>query len=205
MRARSKTESAILNAHLAILRDVSLTGQIEEFIDQGQPAPQAVVKATNHFRDILRRSDSAYIRERALDLQDIRARLLEELGGVTREKKPVTLSGPSVIVAESLTPQELLNLNREHVSGLILEYTGATSHTVILARSLGIPTLAGVPGASAELADGECVIVDATRGFVIKSDAPAVEASSSAELLNGPRLDGDSGHTSQSDIDALFG
>lgn len=223
-RARSKTESAILNAHLAILRDVSLTGQIEEFIDQGQPAPQAVVKATNHFRDILRRSDSAYIRERALDLQDIRARLLEELGGVTRENKPVTLSGPSVIVAESLTPQELLNLNREHVSGLILEYAGATSHTVILARSLGIPTLAGVPGASAELADGECVIVDGTRGFVIKSDAPAVErfyarefdtqrrrqarlgqaASASAKTVDGRRLEVAANVSSPVEIRAAF-
>jgi fructose-specific PTS system IIA-like component len=223
-RAKSKTESAILNAHLAILRDVSLTGRVHENISQGEPADLAVVHATEYFRDVLRGSASVYIRERALDLQDVASRLIEELGGVSVRNHALTLTQPSVIFAESLTPQELLNLNREHVSGLILEYAGTTSHTVILARSLGIPTLAGVPGASVELADGECVIVDATRGFVIKSDAPAVQrfyarefdtqrrrqarlgraASASAKTVDGRRLEVGANVSSPVEIRAAF-
>ena len=181
-RAKSKTESAILNAHLAILRDVSLTGQVHENISRGDAAEQAVVHAAERFRDVLRASTSAYIRERAMDLQDVARRLLEELGAVTPVHEALKLTQPSVVLAENLTPQELLGLERTLVSGLVLEYAGATSHTVILARSLSIPVVTGVAGAQAQFGEGDNVVVDASRGLLIRNDSPVVQRFYAREL-----------------------
>jgi fructose-specific PTS system IIA-like component len=173
-KATSKTESAILNAHQSILRDVSLVGQIHEYITQGDSAEVAVMHAAEYFRDVLRSSESAYIRERTLDLKDVATQLLRELG-VEITSHALTLTEHAVIFAENLTPQELLGLDRKLIAGLVLEYAGATSHTVILARSLGIAALAGVKGASSAISAGERVIVDATRGLLIRSDAAEVQ------------------------------
>jgi len=134
-----------LNAHQSILRDVSLVGQIHEYITQGDSAEVAVMHAAEYFRDVLRSSESAYIRERTLDLKDVATQLLRELG-VEITSHALTLTEHAVIFAENLTPQELLGLDRKLIAGLVLEYAGATSHTVILARSLGIAALAGVTG-----------------------------------------------------------
>ena len=174
-RAKSKTESAILRAHLAIVRDVSFVGQVHEYISRGDAAEQAVLHAGGHFREILRASESAYIRERALDMQDIVRRVLEDLGVVGAKERDLALQQPSVIVAEDLTPQQLLALDRALVAGLVLEYAGATSHTVILARSLAIPALAGVAGAASEFRQGEAAVVDATRGLLMRNDSAAVQ------------------------------
>ena len=173
-RATSKEASSILSAHLAILDDVAFTSRVNEQIDGGESAENAIQKTADEFRALLGQSTSVYIRERALDVQDVAARLMEQLGGAAPAQ--VELSAPSVIVAESLTPQELLRLKRQFVSALVVEYAGATSHTMILARSLGIPALAGVRGASVQLRPNTRVIVDAIRGLVLAADDAAVAA-----------------------------
>jgi multiphosphoryl transfer protein len=86
----------------------------------------------------------------------------------------VELSEPSVLVAETLAPQQLLELDRHWLKAIVLEHSGATSHAAILARSLGVPTLAGVRNARLVLTPGLEVVVDANRGFVIPQVAPAV-------------------------------
>lgn len=180
-RAKSKTESAVLNAHLSILNDVSFLERIHQHISNRETAESAVIQAAEHFRKMLRSSDSAYIRERAVDIQDVAHRVLEHLDPEVK-REPRTLTRPSVVCAEILTPQELLAMKREFVAAIVMEYASATSHTVILARSLGIPTLAAVTGASSELRDGERVIVDADRGFLIHDDSPAVQRFYTREL-----------------------
>ncbi len=181
-RAKSKTESGILDAHVAILRDVSLTAQVHDNISRGDTAEQAVVHAAEHFRDVLRASPSAMIRERALDLQDVARRLLEELGAVAPGEHALKLAGPSIVFAEDLTPQELLAMDRKLIAGMVLEYAGATSHTVILARSLGIPVLAGVVGAQSAFAEGDTIVVDATRGVIVGGDSREVERFYACEI-----------------------
>src|SRR5215469_814188 len=93
--------------------------------------------------------------------------LLQEIYGPEFEPAATELTEPSVVVAETLAPQQLLALNRSLLKALVLESAGTTSHTVILARSLGIPTLVGIKDALLVLGPGDEVIVDATRGLVI--------------------------------------
>jgi len=161
----SATEAGILHAHLAILGDVSLLDKILEGVAQGYSAAQAVMDASRFFAGLLRQSDNPYTRERALDIQDICFQLLEDVSG-PKLKSVVELKGPSVVIAENLTPQQLLALDRRWLAALVLESAGATSHSIILARSFGIPTLVGAKEVR-DLSPGQEVLVDANRGFLI--------------------------------------
>jgi fructose-specific PTS system IIA-like component len=179
---KSFTETAVLQADLAIASDVSLAQKLTEHVSQGKSAGRAVMEAGEFFIDLLRRSDSEYIRDRALDVEEICLQLLEEIYGVDFQAAPIELREPSVVVVETLAPQQLLGLDRRWLKALVLEYSGATSHAVILARSLGIPTLVGVKSARLILVAGQEVVVDAIRGFVVTQLSPAVQRFYEREL-----------------------
>ena len=163
---RSATEAAILQADLAMASDVALAQKLSDYVSQGKSAGQAVTEAGAFFIDILRRSDSEYIQERALDIEEICLQLLEQIDGSNLQLPAASLSEPSVVVAESLAPQQLLGLDQRWLQALVLGHSGATSHAVILARSLGVPTLVGVKNARQMLTPGHDVVVDAIRGLV---------------------------------------
>jgi len=166
------TETGILQAHLAILGDVSLMEKLDQRIAEGHSASQAIVHASKFFSDLLQRSENPYTRERALDIQDICLELLEDVRG-PESRSPVELKQPSAVIAENLTPQQLLALDRKWIEALVLESAATTSHTVILARSLGIPTLVAAKDVK-ELSPGQDILVDANRGFVVAEWSPAV-------------------------------
>jgi phosphoenolpyruvate-protein phosphotransferase len=172
---RSSLETAVLQADLAIAGDVCFAQKLMEHVSQGKSAGQAVVEAGEFFIDLLRHSESEYIRERALDVEEICLQLLAEIYGVDFQAAAIELREPSVVVVETLAPQQLLGLDRRWLQALVLEYSGATSHAVILARSLGIPTLVGVKNARLLLTPGQQVVVDAIRGFVVAQVSPAVQ------------------------------
>ena len=160
----------VLSAHAALLGDVSFAGSVKEHLSGSsggaRPAAHAILAAIQEFSAKLHHSSSAYLRERALDLQDIGGRLLNQIYGPDAVVLGPKLTGPAIVVAESLTPGQFLALDREHLRGLVLQHSGATSHTVILARSFGLPTLAGVEGAMA-LPDGVDAILDANLGILL--------------------------------------
>ncbi len=168
------TGTAILQAGLAMAGDVSLVQKLNEQVLSGKSAAQAVVETGEFFIDLLGHSENEYIRQRSADIEEICLQLLEEVDGTRPETSAVALREPSVLIAETLAPQQLLDLNRRWLKALVLEHSGATSHAAILARSLGIPTLAGVRNARLALTAGHEVVVDANRGFVIPQMSPAV-------------------------------
>jgi len=170
----SQTEAAVLRAHLAIVDDVSLAEKLKERIALGRSAGQAVVDAGQFFVGLLRRSESPYVRERGVDVQEICLQLLEQIYGTKFQPPRMDLKEPSVLVADMLPPQQLLRLDRQWLKGLVLAHAGTTSHTVILARSLGIPTLVGVKDAPVALSPGQDVIVDANRGILVSEWTPSV-------------------------------
>ena len=169
----SSAESGILEAYLAILSDAALTGRMLERIRQGDSAAQAIVEANTFFADKLRRSDNSLLRERALDIHGICRELLDNISGI-ETATTVELRQPSVVVAESLAPQQLLALDRKWIRGMVMESAGTTSHTVILARSLGIPTVVAVKDVLMLPAEAG-VVVDANRGLVILESTPPVK------------------------------
>jgi multiphosphoryl transfer protein len=171
-RSRAGVEAAILKAHLAILDDAALRREVARRIHLGHSAAQAVEEAGEHFSGLLHRSENGCVRERAVDVQELCAELLEEMYGArslaASELPPVAaeLRAPSIVAARTLAPHQLLALDRQWLQGIVLESAGATSHAVILARSMGIPTVVGAAGAVRLIAPGEQAIVDGNRGLV---------------------------------------
>lgn len=178
----SSSERAILEAHLAILGDASLTNGVLGKIAGGSPASQAILETTEFYSGLLQKAESHYIRERADDLHEIGHEILYEIYGAKLQRKPA-LTGPSVVVAEKLTPQQLLDLDRTRIRALVMESGGTTSHAVILARSLAIPTLIGVKNLPQLISPGQEVIVDANRGVVIPKLTPTVRRYYERELI----------------------
>jgi phosphoenolpyruvate-protein phosphotransferase len=166
--------AAVLQADLAMASDVLLLEKLTEQVLRGKSAAQAVIETGEFFTDLLGHSENDYIRQRSIDIEEICTQLLEEVCGAS-PTPTVELREPSVLVAETIGPQQLLELNRRCLQGLVLEHSGVTSHGAILARSLGIPTLAGVRNARLVLGAGREVVVDATRGFVVPIVAPVVQ------------------------------
>jgi multiphosphoryl transfer protein len=174
-RSMSPSEVGVLKAHLAIVEDVLFSEKIAESIRNGRSAGQAVLDSAQYFSALMQRSDSVYIRDRAVDIQEISLRLLHEIYGSRFTAPSVELNEPSIIVAETLAPQQLLGIERQWLKGLVLECAGTTSHAVILARSLGIPTIVGVKDAPMVLPANHDLVVDANRGFVLPNGTSTVK------------------------------
>jgi len=173
-RSASETEAAVVRAHLALLGDITFHRDLFQRIEHGIQAGRAVSESATFFGALLRRSENLYIRERAIDIQEICLQLLEEIYGPGFQPAAVELRQPSIVVAENLAPQQLLALDRTLLKGVVLESAALTSHVVILARSMGIPCVVGLPDAHVWLGDGQDVVVDAGRGLVVPSFAPGV-------------------------------
>jgi phosphoenolpyruvate-protein phosphotransferase len=166
--ASGRQEADVLKAHAAIVRDVALTELISSLITtRRRTAAQAIVEACRSFSDTLGKSDSAYLRERVLDVQDVCVQLLDQVVSPDQRASTLVLTGPSVCVAEQLTPGQLLGLNRAYLKGLVLSEGGSTSHTIILARSMNVPTLVGVAHATTSVQPGANAIVDGELGLLV--------------------------------------
>ncbi|MGH7132024.1 MAG: phosphoenolpyruvate--protein phosphotransferase [Phycisphaerales bacterium] len=171
---RGKMERELLHAHEGIADDPALWHQIEAKIRSGATAPQAVVAAAEQFADHFRTAASAYIRDRVVDVQDVAMQILDRLTGGKLASMHVTLTVDSIVFAEALTANQLLRMDRRLLRGLVLGHVGATSHTVILARSLQIPTIINAADAPALVGAGTPVVVDAVGGFVITAVTPEI-------------------------------
>jgi fructose-specific PTS system IIA-like component len=171
----SAVEAGILHAHLSIASDVALVEKIDEQLDTGGSAGLAIVEAGRFFAARLKTAESAYVRERAIDVEDICRQLLEHIYGQRCASAGIELTQPSIVAAENLTPRQLLSVDKRYLKGLVLEHVGATSHAAILARSFNIPTLTGAADVRTKLLPGREAIVDANLGIVIPEVTEAVK------------------------------
>lgn len=167
------TRSAILRAHLSILRDHGFAVKVSELLAAGTiSAGRATTGAARHFEEIFRHAGSAYLQERAEDIRDIAGRLVTAMYGAGTAGS--MLGEEAVCVADNLSPSEYLSLDRRYLMGLVLARGGTTSHTVILARAEGIPCITGVQEAHRRIGEGEEIILDARRGLVLLRPVPEV-------------------------------
>ncbi len=165
-KARDSFPSAvpILEAQLVILNDPLLLKEITNTIYQRYAAPTAVAMVFNtHEKKLLRLRDPLF-RDRALDLEDVKDRILSIL---RNEQISLALPENTIIAAHSLTPSEILLVKEKQVLGIILESSSVTSHPVILARSLNIPAVVGVRNALQYAQKAQYVIIDGYSGTVI--------------------------------------
>ncbi len=157
----------IFAVHLRFLHDRSLRKQITDRINSEQVTAEYAVSTI--FRDIagqFTKVKDSYISERAADIYDIERRLLKQLLGRKRETIE-KVTEEVVVVARELSPTQTAGFNRAFVKGLATEVGGRTSHTAIVARSLGIPAVVALEGVTESLEAGDLVIIDGNRGIVI--------------------------------------
>ncbi|MFE9243300.1 phosphoenolpyruvate--protein phosphotransferase [Nocardiopsis sp. NPDC006938] len=163
--------AAVLNAQALMARDPELSRQIEEAISADRAAAWAVWEACGRYQDLLLAA-GGYLAERAADLADIRDRAIAALLGLPMPGLPDP-GHAHVLVAEDLAPADTVRLDTSRVKAIVTRLGGPTSHTVILARSLGLPAVVGCSGAD-ELTDGTTVAVDGDAGTVEVDPAPEV-------------------------------
>lgn len=157
----------IFNAHTAMLEDEILIEEIETAIAGGKLcASKAVTLVFERYEAILRQTGETLIQERAVDLDDIKLRLLRALSGCVHHDLS-RLPGPVIVVTEDLLPSDAATLDQKNVLAIVTQAGSKTSHSAIIARSYGIPAVLGVPNALEEIQDGEMVVVDAGSGVVL--------------------------------------
>ncbi|WP_007027486.1 phosphoenolpyruvate--protein phosphotransferase, partial [Saccharomonospora iraqiensis] len=170
--------ATILTTTAAMAADPALVSQAEQLVTaQRIPAARAVYEAANNFAHALT-SAGGYMAERVRDVEDVRDRIIAELLGIAPPGVPV-LTEPSVLIARDLAPADTAALDPDTVLALVTEEGGPTSHTAILARSLGIPAVVAVRGALAFEATAVAVDGDAGSVRAVDPDAPPVAAASS--------------------------
>lgn len=166
-RVKNQTDSAqaaIFAAHQELLEDPDLIDQASALIYQGHSAAFAWNQAINQHADRLAHLNNELMANRANDLRDVGRRVLRILVGSSSGAAPRTLSADSILIAENLTPSDTVQLDREKVLGFCTTTGGATSHVAILARSLGLPAIAGIEPRALEIADGTEVVLDGDNG-----------------------------------------
>jgi len=158
---------AVLETTAAMAGDPSLIKSAEKLVvDQSLTAARAVHQAAQKFISALQAA-GGYMAERARDVQDVRDRVVAELLGLPAPGVP-DLASPSVLVARDLAPADTAGLDPSKVLALVTEEGGPTSHTAILARSLGIPAVVACRGILAF--EGTSLDVDGDTGQVRESD-----------------------------------
>ncbi len=153
--------------HVGVLTDAKLRGGIESLIlEKAYSAAYATSTIMrNYQRRFLQMSDPLLI-ERIRDVQDIERRLLRNILGDTREDL-AHLSHPAILVAHDLTPTQTARLTETLVVGVALDVGGATSHTAILLRSWGRPSVIGLGDVSTRVSGGDTVIIDGANQLII--------------------------------------
>lgn len=162
--------AGILRAQAVLARDPALAERVARRIAAGEAAPIAVDAAVDAFGRLLAAA-GPHLAERVADLADVRDRAVARLLGLPLPGVPDP-GHPFVLVARDLAPADTAALDAGTVLAIVTERGGPTSHTAILARSLGLPAVVGCAAAVA-LLDGDQVLVDAERGTVLRDPGVA--------------------------------
>jgi phosphotransferase system enzyme I (PtsP) len=155
----------IFNSHLAILEDSSFIAKIKEHIKkEKKSAAISTILITKEYIDKFNSIEDPYIKEKIYDLYDISQRLLSNLGVIS---KNFNLKDNSIIISDKITPGELASFNIDKIAGFITEKDGLTSHTAIIARSIGIPSITGISNIIKHTEDAETILIDGYLGTII--------------------------------------
>src|SRR2546430_15179723 len=165
-------DASIFDAHLLVVEDRTLIDEVLRKLETDLCNVEWVFQeVATTYADTLNKIDDPYLRERALDIQDVTKRVTRNLQG----KAPKTflgLSEPHILIAHNLTPSDTAAMNRERVLGLATDLGSRTSHTAIMARSLNMPAVVGLHDITEKLETGQQVLLDGTNGFLIVDPTP---------------------------------
>src|SRR5947199_963579 len=165
-------DAAIFDAHLLVIEDRTLIDEVLRKLESDSCNVEWIFhEVAGKYSETLGKIDDPYLRERAVDVQDVAKRVIRNLQGKA-PKSFLGLSEPHILVAHNLTPSDTASMNRERVLGIVTDLGSRTSHTAIMARSLNIPAIVGLHDITAKLETGQHVLVDGTDGLLIVDPTP---------------------------------
>lgn len=169
---------AFINVHSMILNDAMLVQETIDLIRTRRynvewALTEQLERLSRHFDDI----EDEYLRERKADIQQVVERILKALAGASAGSLVGSVHGTCdemIVVAHDIAPADMMQFKTQTFQGFVTDLGGRTSHTAIVARSLGIPAAVGVQHASALIRQDDLIIVDGDHGIVIVDPAPIV-------------------------------
>lgn len=166
-KAMGSTHASILNAHLLLIEDFTVIEEVIKKIQKEKKNAEYIFfSVMEKFSNVFNQMEDEYLRERIADIKDVTRRVLRNLFGEKKQEFPDTKE-KIVVLAYDLSPSESTLMHRENVVGLATDIGGKTSHTAIMARTLGIPAVVGFHDVSSKISNGTSVILDGTRGLII--------------------------------------
>ncbi|WP_236232497.1 phosphoenolpyruvate--protein phosphotransferase [Pseudomonas tohonis] len=184
-RSEVKAIREIFVTHLEMLADPALGDEVEARLQRGESAAAAwagVIAAAAAQQESLQ---DALLAERAADLRDVGRRVLAKLCGVVEQAEP---ERPYVLVLDEMAPSDVARLDRTRVAGILTARGGATSHSAIVARALGIPALVGAGAGVLALEPGTPLLLDGGRGRLVVAPEQALLERARAEHQDRERL-----------------
>ncbi len=172
-RRMGDDHARIFDAHLLILEDRMLVDETSAVVrNERLNAAAAFEKVINKVIDSIAGIEDEYLKERTMDVQDVKKRVIRTLVG--KDTRAVNRPAePSVLVAHDLSPSDTAQLDRRSVLGYVTDLGGRTSHTAIIARSQGLPAVVGLENLVGRVETGDTIIVDGNAGSVIINPTPA--------------------------------
>ena len=164
--------TGILESHLLMLRDSMVFDRTLRFIESERiNAEWALNRSLDEIKLLFSRVKDQYLRERAEDVKYVVKRIHDILSGnhITNFNN---LDEPVVLVARDLSPADTVQINQENILAFVTDMGSRTSHTAILARSLGIPAVVGLEDITARVLSSSKIIVDGISGLVILDPTP---------------------------------
>ena len=160
-------DAAIFDAHLLVVEDRTLIDEVLRKLETDLCNVEWIFQeVATRYAETLNKIDDPYLRERALDIQDVTKRVIHNLQGKA-PKAFLALTEPHILVAHNLTPSDTASIDRANVLGIATDLGSRTSHAAILARSLNIPAIVGLHDITAKLESGEHVLLDGSDGHLI--------------------------------------
>src|SRR5947209_9147182 len=165
-------DAAIFDAHLLVVEDRTLIDEVLRRLETERCNVEWVFQeVASNYAETLSKIDDPYLRERALDIQDVTRRIIRNLQG--KAPKPMlSTAEPHILVAHNLTPSDTATMNRQLVLGIATDLGSRTSHTAIIARSLNLPAVVGLHDATEKLETGQHVLLDGSTGLVMVEPSP---------------------------------
>ena len=167
-------EARIFDAQVLMLEDKQFLAGVADLIRENHlTAEKAFEFKALEVRDMWAASGSPRLKDRLADFTGVAVRVIEHLMHRGADELWEGITQPSVVVARELGPGLTVQLDREHVTGLVSEEGTRTSHAAILAHSIGIPAVFGVAGALERIGPGTMLVMDGTRGTVLLHPTPS--------------------------------
>lgn len=166
-----KEYGQILESHYLILDDEEMLKGTQRLIQhQHMNVEAAFIQVMDKFKTGFLRSTNEYLRERAIDIEDVKRRVLNNLLG---KQKQIIIDEPSILVADAVKPSDIIGVERQKLLGFISESGSALSHFAIIARSMNLPAVVGIANVTGFITTGDLIILDGTNGELILNPEPS--------------------------------